>query len=547
MPYGAGTQFAHRNRSVSADRFAMVPRADIPRSVFVTDFTHKTTFDADFLIPVYVDEVLPGDSFSVRATMFARLSTPLFPIMDNLHLDSFFFFCPCRLVWDNWEQFMGERKPNPESSIDYVIPKLAPFSGAASGTVFDYFGLPHSTFVTTPMTNISALPFRVYNLIYNEWFRDENLIASFQVPTGLGPDALSNFNLAPRGKRHDYFTSALPWPQKGDAVSLPLGTLAPVKGIGFLDNATVTTGPDAFRETGGDSVSYPFYVAGAGVATGDVAFMADDISPATPGIYADLSEASAATINMLRLAFQTQRLLERDARGGTRYTEILRSHFGVLPQDARLQRPEYLGGGRSSVVINPVVQNSATGIEGGDSPLGALGAVGTALSQHGFSQSFTEHGYIIGLVSVRADLTYQQGLHRMWTRNTRYDFFWPVFSHLGEQAILSREIYATGEPEDGDVFGYQERWAEYRYRPSLITGMFRSGISGTLDAWHLSQFFGTRPTLGGAFVLNNTPMARILAAGDLASGQEFLFDSVWSRRVTRAMPAYSVPGFVDRF
>lgn len=551
MPYNKGS-VAFRNRSVSADRFAMVPRADIPRSMFVSDFTHKTTFDADYLIPIYVDEVLPGDTYQVRATMFARLNTPLYPIMDNIHIDSFFFFVPCRLVWENWQRFMGERDPNPNSSINYVVPKLDSFVGATTGSIYDYFGLPHATFFTTATSGVNALPFRAYNLIYNEWFRDENLINSVPFDNGNGPDDLSDYVLRKRGKRHDYFTSCLPWPQKGDSVQLPLGSMAPVRGIGTLTGDHPLTNQSVLEtdSPGSNPVIYPFSQASS-VASNYLFRGQGD--PGEPAIYADLSSATAATINEIRQAFQIQRLLERDARGGTRYTEIIRSHFGVLSPDARLQRPEYLGGGKSIVNINPVAQTSAQfDYDSGEdptatSPLGTLGAVGTSVAQHGFSQSFTEHGYIIGLCSVRGDLTYQQGMHKMWTRSTRFDFYWPVFAHLGEQVVRSYEIYADGSVGDLAVFGYQERWAEYRYRPSRITGLFRSGITGTLDAWHVSQFFGTRPTLGQTFIENDTPMERILAAGDQAANQQFLFDSVWSVRTTRPMPAYSVPGMIDRF
>jgi hypothetical protein len=266
------------------------------------------------------------------------------------------------------------------------------------------------------------------------------------------------------------------------------------------------------------------------------------------GLYADLSDATAATINQLRQAFQIQKLLERDARGGTRYTEIIRSHFGVTSPDSRLQRPEYLGGGSTPININPIAQTSSTTVTASSTPLGTLAAMGTALaSGHGFSSSFTEHGLIIGLVSVRADLTYQQGLHKMWSRQTRYDFYFPAFAHLGEQAILNKEIYATGTANDEGVFGYQERWAEYRHKPSQISGLFKSTTAGTLDAWHLAQNFVTAPTLNNTFIEERPPLERALAVGASAQGQEFIFDAFFDVKMARPLPMYSVPGLIDHF
>lgn len=436
----------HKNKSVNAHNFAMVPRADIPRSSFKAQTTYKTTFDAGYLIPVYVDEVLPGDTFNLRMTAFSRLTTPLFPIMDNMHMDSFFFFVPNRLVWDNWQKFMGERHPDPDSSIDYVIPQMvSPDGGYEANSLQDYMGLPTKGQVTAGKTiTHSALFTRAYNLIYNEWFRDQNLQDSVPVDRDDGPDDPADYVLLRRGKRHDYFTSALPWPQKGESVALPMTGDAPVVSYtGRGSHASVFSVPSQTlnplqKSTGSDEIHVGWPIGASGSQ-----------------LYADLSVVTAATINQLRQSFQIQKLLERDARGGTRYTEIVRSHFGVISPDARLQRPEYLGGGTTPVSINPIAQNSATGVSGSNSPLGTLGAMGTSLIHgHGFSQSFTEHGMIIGLVMVRADLTYQQGLHKKWTRNTRYDFYFPAFAHLGEQAVLSKEIYATGDDADDDVFGY---------------------------------------------------------------------------------------------
>jgi len=532
------------NKSVNAHNFAMVPRSDIPRSRFSMQKTLKTTFDSGYLVPIMCEEVLPGDTFNVNVTMFGRLATPIFPVMDNLHLDSFFFFVPNRLVWNNWVKFMGEQE-NPSDSISYTIPQqVSPVGGYAIGSLQDYLGLPTVGQVGSGNTvSHSALPTRAYNLIYNQWFRDENLQNSVTVDKGDGPDsnASTNYTILRRGKRHDYFTGALPWPQKGGTpVSIPIGTSAPVRSDGTLffqnvsDSATYTlsrTNADATGVLGlnsgvADSTNVKYY----------------------QGLYTDLSSATAVTINQLRQSFQIQKLLERDARGGTRYTEILRSHFGVTSPDARLQRPEYLGGGTTPINISPIAQTSATNVTGSATPQGNLAAMGTYLAKgHGFSQSFVEHGYVIGVVSVRADLTYQQGLRRHWSRSTRYDYYFPAFAMLGEQAILNKEIYVTGGSADSNVFGYQERWAEYRYNPSEITGLFRSTASGTIDPWHYAQKFTSLPTLNNTFIQDNPPLARNLAVGTGANGQQLLLDAFFNINAARPLPMYSVPGLIDHF
>jgi len=515
----------------------MIPKADIPRSKFDCQSTHKTTFDAGYLIPVYVDEVLPGDTFNLNMTAFARLSTPLFPIMDNMHLESFFFFVPNRLIWDNWQKFMGQQA-NPNDSISYIVPQqVSPANGYAIGSLQDYMGLPTVGQVTATKT-VSHCAFwpRAYNLIYNEWFRDENLQNSVVVDKGDGPDTVANYTLLRRGKRKDYFTSALPWPQKGASVSLPLGTTAPIRTTGTpVDLISVQDNAGTPRNLYNDN-TYGIRLKSGAVTAGSTE------------LYADLATATAATINQLRQSFQIQKLLERDARGGTRYTEIIRSHFGVISPDARLQRPEYLGGGTTSININPITQTSGTNASGTTTPLGTLAAMGTGLAHnHGFTQSFVEHGVIIGLVSVRADLTYQQGLSKMWSRSTRYDFYFPAFATLGEQAVLNQEIYVTGDTTDTGVFGYQERWAEYRYYPSRISSLFRSTAAGTIDGWHLAQKFTSVPTLNTTFIQDTPPVARTLAVGTEANGQQFIFDSFFDVKKARPMPMYSVPGLIDHF
>lgn len=527
--------------------FSRVPKAEIERSRFDRSSGFKSTFNAGYCVPCFVDELVPGDTFNMSATHFARLATPLKPVMDNAFLDTHFFFVPCRLVWDNWPFFMGERKKPTDNPKDFSVPQAAwnPQSALthASGGAFaigDYLGLPKRNTAGLSIS-VSALPLRAIYLIWNEWFRDENLQDPITFSTG---DIASDINynqpvsFLPRGKRKDYFTSCLPWPQKGDPIMLPLAGSAPVQGIGTWGSGTAVSSitmrqtPPLGSETGNFGVTSNVGIAVKVTGTG---------ASQVPAIYADLSQASATTINALRTAFQLQRMLERDARGGTRYIEMIYSHFGVVNPDFRLQRPEFLGSGSAVINMNPI---AATFTSSGNAPQGNLSAVGTTLCKAGFNYSATEHGYIIGFVSARTDLTYQDGVERFWTRKVREEWYFPALAHLGEQAVLRKEIYIDTPVNNDLVFGYQERFAEYRYKPSRITGLFASEEAQSLDVWHWSQDFANAPQLNSSFIVENPPIARTIA---VPSEPHFLLDSWFKLLCDRPMPVYSVPGLIDHF
>lgn len=547
------------------NRFSQIPNSPIQRSVFDRSHDYKTTMDAGYLIPFFVDEVLPGDTFKLRVNAFVRMNTLIAPFMDNVFMDTFFFFVPTRLVWDNWQRFCGEQK-NPGDSTDFLIPQLAGSPTFANGSIFDYMGLPTGVALNSSITPVNSLPLRAYNLIYNEWFRDENLIDSVSVPTGDGPDNIDTYKLLKRAKRHDYFTSALPWPQKGPQVDINLASnsVVPVEmwsrtdpnsvmkanwsnGVGIHFEGGINYA-SMYSDTGTDSVQR-YSEAHPDVGTGLRAILSPNVKyPSHNNTYGNgyakdpFVSWPSIEVNDLRQAFQIQKFYEKWARGGSRYTETLRVMFNVISPDARLQRPEYLGGTHSRVNVVPTAQTSSTDSVSPQSNLSAFGVLGD--SAHGFNKSFVEHGYVIGLCCLRADITYQQGLNRMWSRRQLFDFYWPTLAHLGEQVVYNREIYTQGTVEDDGVFGYQERYAEYRYKPSMITGKLRSTDSQSLDVWHLAQKFDSLPKLNQDFIEENPPINRVIA---VQNEPQFFADFWFDLKTSRPMPVYSVPGLVDHF
>ena len=529
-------------RRTSGHSFRERPQVRIGRSQFNRSHGLKTTFDASYLYPILVDEVLPGDTFTLKMNGFCRIFSPLdAPIMDNIEVETFFFYIPTRLLWSNWEYFQGAHDAAGAQDTDYTIPimgaglTVATVAGASGAArLAAHLGLPEG--LDSSNCEVSALPFRAYSRVWNEWFRDQNILPELTENTGNGPDTVGNYVLKKRAKKHDYFTSCLPYLQKGEDVTIP-----------FAGQAEIWYNQDV----GGEPTIYlpdndPGF-GGPGYYRLDTDTTRLDVS-ATSGLannvlYAELSTVTGGfSINALRQSVAIQRLLETDARSGTRYTEILKAHFGVTAPDYRLQRPEYLGGGKSYINVSEVANTSATATE----DQGELRGIGRGtISGHGFAKSFVEHGYILGLICARGDLTYQKGVDRMWTRQTRYDFYMPALANLGEQSVLNKEIYVSNVPATDDaVFGYQERWAEYRFAHSRLAGLFRSDAAGSLDFWHLSEDFASLPALNSTFIEDQTPMSRVTVVD---TADDFILDAWFDYKCARPLPVFSVPSLTARF
>ena len=536
--------------------FAQNPQVGVSRSRFQRNNDSKTTFNTGDLIPIYLDEVLPGDTHQVDVACVMRMATPIFPVMDNAYCDFYFFFVPNRLLWEHWKEFMGENKETAWTpKTEYSVPQVtAPAGGWAEGTLADYLGLP----TKVEGISVSALPGRAYGLIYNEWFRNQNVTQPTLVEvtdattTGKNDGSATNdsaITLAKplkAAKVFDYYTGALPEPQKGEPITIPLTGNAPI--VPYEEDLKTTNSEDIYFRNYTFEGRSKYTVGGYVTRNGKEVYRIT--GPGDPEatkiereqyLMADLSQVTAATINQLRQAFQIQKLLEKDARGGTRYREVLREHFGVISPDSRMQIPEYLGGYRLPINVSQVIQTSSSDET---SPLGNTAALSvTTMNKPMFTKSFTEHGLIMGLAVVRTDQTYQQGIERMWSRKGRYDYYWPVLANIGEQAILNKEIYAQGNAKDDEAFGYQEAWADYRYKPSKVTGLFRSNAQQSLDAWHYAQDYDALPTLSTEWMeQNDTEMKRTLA---VQNQPDFIADFYFMNKTTRCMPVYSIPGLID--
>lgn len=548
-------------------RFSMSVQNDIQRSVFDRSNSLVTSFSAAKLIPIYVDEVLPGDTVTMDMSSLIRMATPLYPVLDNAYADVHFFFCPNRLVWQNWKYFMGESKDAWDDDEEYEVPVDSVASIAVDNTgrhnVYDYFALPIEATSTEGAFSIEVISLfrRAYQLIWNEWYRDQNLQDPVLIETGdtgVSSDDLDDipdaFQVLPVNKFKDYFTSCLPQPQLGDAVPI-LSTPIPV--VTGSDHALSLAGAATPLHMKGltgitSGIGNHLGVGADGrLQAGNDKNFTGNVDVVFSNLYADPA-FGVNTINDLRLAFATQRLLEKDARGGHRYRELVKAHFGVDVGDARVQVPEYLGGAHIPLNVMQVIQQSST--ENEPSPLGETGAFSkTVHRQSMFTKSFVEHGMLFGFVMVRTDHSYSQGIRRMWSRRNRLDYYWPSLANTGEMSVLNKEIFANGTAADDEVFGYQEAWADYRYRPNEITGDMRQR-QGTVQTrqslaqWHYGDFYTELPILSDGWIRETEEnIARTLAVQDTALSDQFFGQFFFKARWARPMPMYSIPGLIDHF